>query len=137
MPRINVNKKSFDLVVRATKSFSIYINEFAFAVTFLFRIRNSIRLTYIPKFTMKFIQVVNSRRIRITYIMKQIMGFVQTINSRKISIFYSIKETLKSVTVITQSSPILFISKAIQKLLTTMKTGRLTITYSPTLGQFV
>lgn len=137
MSRINVNKKSFNIVVKATKSFIIYINDFAFAVTFLFRIKNSIRLTYIPKFITKFTQVINSRRIIISYIMKQRLSIIQTINSKRISSTYIIKEILKFTTTIRQSTPIIFVSKGIQKLVTIINQGHLTISYSPTLGQFV
>lgn len=132
------NKISFNLSLIKEKTFGLFVDGFAFATSLFFRIRNTIRITVIPKFTTKMLTTINSRRIRLVFSqVKLITKPVWTLNSRRIRISYTIRENLKAITLIDFSHPMTFVSKGIQKLIVPIKTGILEIDFEPTLGQFV
>ena len=132
----NINRKSFRTKIRATKSFRMYIQDFAFAVTFLFRMREKIRLTFIPSFMVKPSLTINSRRIRLLLSSRLITRMTQTISSRRIRLNFSMKEIQKAATTISAKHPMVFFIRSRQRIMTTINNGKLRVLVSPTIAQF-
>jgi len=125
---INSNKKSFSLLTKVTKTFSIYISNFQTATTLIFRIIQQISISFVMSSIQKLVSVLSVKKIRITIsIVKLIANITQTINSKYIRITYVIREIMKFVTIIGVEVPIEFISKARQKIITILYQGILSI----------
>lgn len=133
---MNTNKKSFKLINRVSHSFRIFVDGFTFAVTFFFRIRERIRITFISKLRTKLTTTINSRRIRLVMQSKLIANVIQTISSRSIRLTSIAQEIKKAVTTIDSDMLIVFISKATQKAVVAMTQGRFRLITSPVLAQF-
>lgn len=132
----NINKKYFRMKIQATKTFRMYIQDFAFAVTFLFRMREKIRLTFSPSFRVKPALTINSRRIRLILSSRLITRMTQTISSRRIRLNFSMKEIQKAVTTVSMNHPMTFFMRSRQRIMTTINNGRLRVLISPTIAQF-
>ena len=131
-----INKKVFRLTNRISKSFKLLVDNYTFAVTFLFRIREKIRLTFVATLAARVSATINSRRIRLTFLSKLITKITQTISSRKIKLTILPREIKKAVTTILFNTRLTISSKAIQKLVVNMAQARLTLVTSPILAQF-
>ena len=64
------------------------------------------------------------------------MSITQTINARRVRIIYVAKERMKAVVTILLKNRITFISKAIQKLVSTIVIKKIQIIATPILAQF-
>ena len=133
---MDTNKKSFDLIVRTKETFNLYLYNFQMAVTFFFRIRDKIRITFVSKLSTKMFSTINVKRIKLIPIAKLKESLSLIINSKKISIAYLVKERLKAVTVIASGVAINYTMRMRQKLVTTLSQGILTISTSPVLAKF-
>ena len=132
----NINKASFNLSIKAKKSFELFIKGFTYAVTLLFNIKFKIPITFISKVSMNALAIINVKRIRLIPIARLRTSVVQIINVRKVSLITVLKQTGKIITIIYIRNPIGFISKARQKITTTLKTGILKITAIPSVAIF-
>lgn len=133
---MNTNKKTLSMKIKSSKAYSIALYGFVFAATLFFRVRTSISVTILPQFITQLVTVLREGKLSIVAVMKQTGKIVTVINSKRISLVISASEIGKLVTDIAYSSPISFVSSAVQKLITTMKTGKLTLAISPTLASF-
>ena len=134
---MNKNEKNFRLVNRISKNFQIIITNFEYAATLLFRINMKIAIGFIPTFAARISSAIRLRRIRIVIsTVKLITKITQTINSRRINIAFAIRERLKAVTSIVMKHPILFVSKARQKIVSIVSEGFLHIAWVMTLATF-
>ena len=133
---MDTNKKSFDLIVRTKETFNLYLYNFQMAVTFFFRIRDKIRITFVSKLSTKMFSVINIKRIKLIPIAKLRESVFLTINSKRVSISYIVRERLKAVTTILSSVTINYVMRLRQRLVTTLYQGILTITFDPILAKF-
>ena len=133
---MDTNKKSFNLIVRTKETFSLYLYNFQMAVTFFFRIRDKIKLTFVSKLSTKMFSTINVKKIRLIPIAKLKESISIIINSKKISINYSIKERLKAVVTILSGVTINYTMRMRQKIVTTISQGILTLNTSPVLAKF-
>lgn len=132
-----VNQKTFNLVNRVSKSFDLLISNFAYVATLLFRIAFKIGITFSPIFALKVIATINLRRIRIIVSQtKLITSITQTINARKVRLIYTMRETLKAVSTISLRLRMTPVSKAIQKVVSSIIIKKVVLTINPTLAQF-
>ena len=133
---MDTNKKSFDLIVRTKETFNLYLYNFRMAVTFFFRIRDKIRITFVSKLSTKMFSTINVKRIKLIPIAKLKESLSLIINSKKISVAYLVKERLQAVTTIVSGVAINYTMRMRQKLVTTLSQGILTISTSPVLAKF-
>lgn len=133
---MNINKKTFTLINRINQSFDIAINNFAFAITFIFHIKPKIAISYIMSLISNAITYINLKTIRISYIPSFIANLTQTINNKTIKIIYSISERMNFVTTINIRNTILFVSNAVQNVITIMHNGKIHIIANPTIAVF-
>lgn len=132
-----VNQKTFNLVNRVSKSFDLLINNFAYAATLLFRVAFKIGMVLSPTFALKFITTINLRRIKIIVSQtKLITSITQTINARRIKFVFTMKERLKAISTISLRLRMTPVSKAIQKVISTITIKKITISAIPVLAQF-
>lgn len=132
-----VNQKTFNLVNRVSKSFDLLINNFAYAATLLFRVAFKIGIVLSPTFALKFITTINLRRIKIIVSQtKLITSITQTINARRIKFVFTMKERLKAISTISLRLRMTPVSKAIQKVISTITIKKITINAIPVLAQF-
>lgn len=132
-----INKKTFSLINRVSKSFDLIVDNFAYAATLLFRIAFRITMTFSPKFILGFVTSINLRRIRL--IISQVklrVSITQTINARRVRILYNIRERLKAVSTILMRVRVGFSSKAIQKAFSSIIVKKVVLILDPTLAQF-
>ncbi len=133
----NKNEKSFKLINKVSQSFNLIIANFDFVSTLLTIIRLRLRLTFVYTSVMKFVTTINLKRVRLIISqVKLIQSITQTINVKRIRLIMSSKAIMKAISTFSLRLRIGFISSAIQKLTTTMKTGILRITLDPTIAQF-
>lgn len=131
------NKKSFNIVSVSSKTFSFILDSFDYAVTFLFRINNKIRITFNSSVIVKFTQTINLKKIRILISqVKLIVKPTQTINLKKISISAIGKLIGQIVSTINIKLPILFVSKAIQKVISIITLKKIKFTFTAILATF-
>ncbi len=132
-----VNQKTFKLINRISKSFDLIIDNFAYAATLLFRVAFKIGMVLSPTFALRFVTTINLRKIRIIVSQtKLITSITQTINARRVKFVFTIKERLKAVSTISLRLRMTPISKAIQKVISTITIKKITITAVPILAQF-
>ena len=133
---MDTNKKSFDLIVRTKETFNIYLYNFQMAVTFFFRIRDTINITFIPKMSTKIFSTLTIKKVKIISSTKLIESVLYTLNLKRISLVCSIKERLKAIVTFTSMVAIDFSMRMRQKLVTTIYQGLLGISFEPILAKF-
>jgi hypothetical protein len=133
---MDANKKSFDLIVRAKETFDLYIYNFQMAVTFFFRIRDKIRLSFIASLITKMITTLSIKKVRLQFSMKLKESVSLILNSKRINISYIFKERLKALVTIVSGATMILNMKLRQKLSTTLHQGILTLSISPILAKF-
>lgn len=132
-----VNKKTFNVINRISKSFSMIISHFAFATTLLFRVRFTIRQIITPTFAVKASSIINLRKVKLVISqVKLITKITQTINLRKIKLNMTMKEIGKLVITMYGRVRIGFVSKAIQKASSSIIIKKVQILATPILATF-
>lgn len=132
---MDTNKKSFDLIVRTKETFDLYIHNFQMAVTFFFRIRDTIRLTIVSKLSTKLFSNISIKKIRIISTTKLIESLSPILNIKKVSFLYTIKERLQAFSTIYSGVTIEFSMRMRQKLATTLNQGILSMSLNPLLAK--
>jgi len=137
MSSIITNEKTFTLINRVSKTFSLGIKNFAYAATLLFRIRDRIRLTFSPVFAVGLFSTISLRRVRLLFSqMKLITKITQTISLRRIRITYIFRQKMASFVTIFSRIRMTIISSARQKLVSSIIIKKITLAITPTLAQF-
>jgi hypothetical protein len=132
----NINKKSFVLVNRVSQKFSIMLSGFIYAVTFIFRIRPIINLSFIVTSLSKITQTINVKKIAIVISKtKLIANTVQTLNAKKISVIATMKELGKISIIMTSYSPIIAALRGDIKSYSSISNG-LELAFSPIYAKF-
>jgi len=132
-----VNQKTFNLTNRISKSFDMVIDNFAYVATLLMNILFKLRIVFSPTFAIAFLTNINIRKVKL--IISQVklrVSITQTINARRVRIIYVARERIKAVVTILLRNRITFISKAIQKLVSTIVIKKIQIIATPILAQF-
>jgi len=133
----NINKKTFDVIVRTVKEFNVFLYGFAFATTLLFHIRNSIVIGYITQLITKWTVTFNLKRIRLIISKTSlIQKITQGISARTIKMTIAMRQRINLIAAVTQKHPILFSSKLRQKVFTTISNGVLSLVTSPVVASF-
>lgn len=130
------NKKSFDLRVVYSKTFPLILSTFDYAVTFLFRIRNKISITFVSQLINKFVQTINLKRIRIIASGKLIGKQTQTINLKRIKMIISTKLIGRIVSIIRLKKIITFVSTARQKIVSSIIIKKIKFGFTAILATF-
>lgn len=131
------NKKSFNIVSVSSKAFSFILDSFDYAVTFLFRINNKIRISFIGSAIVKFTQIINLKRIRIIISqVKLIVKPTQIFNLKKIKILISSKLIGKISSILHIKNTILFISKARQRIISSIILKKISFVFTAILATF-
>ena len=134
---MNKNEKNFRLVNKISQNFQIIIANFEYAATLLFNINMKIAIGFMPTFIGKMVTAMRLRRIRIVIsTVKLITKMTQAISSRRINIAFVVRERMKAVTSIVLRHPMVFISKARQKIVSIIGEGFLHIVWDMTLATF-
>ena len=131
------NKKSFNLTSVSSKTFSLILSSFDYAVTFLFRIRNKIQITFIASLINKLTQTINLKKIRIIISqVKLIVKPIQIFNLKKIKLVAVSKLIGKIISTINIKNTIVFISKAGQKIISLIILKKIKFTFTAILATF-
>jgi len=131
------NKKSFNLTSVSSKTFSLILSSFDYAVTFLFRINNKIKITFVASLINKFTQTINLKKIKILISqVKLIVKPTQTVNLKKIKLLALSKLIGKIVSVININNVIIFISSARQKIISSIILKKIKFTFTAILATF-
>lgn len=132
-----VNQKTFKLINRISKSFDLIISNFAYAATLLFRIAFKITFSLSPKFILGAFSTINLRRIRVIISqVKLITSISQTFNARRIRLIMTMKERLKAIVAIYGRVRLTIISRATQKIFSSIIIRKISILSNPVLAQF-
>lgn len=131
------NKKSFNLKSVSSKTFNLILSSFDYAVTFLFRINNKIKIIFVASLINKITQTINLKKIRILISqVKLIVKPTQNINLKKIKFTVLSKLIGKVVSVIKIKNIITFISSARQKIISSIILKKIKFTFMPILATF-
>lgn len=130
------NKKSFDLRVVYSKTFPLILSTFDYAVTFLFRIRNKISITFVSQLISNFITIINLKRIRILASGKLIGKQTQTINLKRVRLVISTKAIGKILSTIRIKKLMTFVSTARQKVLSSIVIKKIKFGFTAILATF-
>jgi hypothetical protein len=91
-----MNQKNFSIINRISKSLSLYITDFPYVITLLFRISDRMVLTFTPIVAMIFSSTIIIKRVRLTISsVKFTEKPVATIKGGIVRLAYTIKESLK------------------------------------------
>jgi hypothetical protein len=133
-----VNKKSFNLTNRITKSFGLIISNFAVADTIFFKIRDRVRITFVSSIISQITAVsINVKKVSLVISqMKLTSKLTQTLDLKRISVVYSIKERMGAVVAFSLRFPMVIISKAQQKAITSLTIKKIQVLISPILATF-
>jgi hypothetical protein len=100
---MNVNTKSYNLVRILGKSFSLAINGFATALTFIFNNIFGLALTFVASLFMMSDSDINVKKVSLVFQNPNLTEKItQTINAKKVALLLSIRESLKAIVTITQ-----------------------------------
>jgi len=131
------NKKSFNLTSVSSKTFNLILSSFDYAVTFLFRIRNKIQITFIASLINKVTQTINLKKIKILISqVKLIVKPTQTINLKKIKFTAISKLIGKIISIIRIKNVITFISTARQRIVSSIILKKIKIGFTAILATF-
>jgi len=131
------NKKSFNLTSVSSKTFNLILSSFDYAVTFLFRINNKIKITFVASLINKFTQTINLKKIRILISqVKLIVKPTQTVNLKTIRLVAISKLIGKIVSVIRIKNVITFVSTAKQKIVSSIILKKIKFTFTAILATF-
>ena len=134
---MNKNEKNFRLVNKISQNFQIIIANFEYAATLLFNINMKIAIGFMPTFIAKMVIAMRLRRIRIVIsTVKLITKMTQAISLRRVRLSFSIREQMKAVTAIVIKHPMLFVSKARQKIVSAINEGFLHVAWDMTVATF-
>lgn len=129
---MNKNEKTFRLVNKTNQSFSIIIAGFEYAATLLANIRIKSRIITTMSLFVKGYSAITIKKVRVLISqVKLIVKIVQTINGRTIKLLTTFRQRMKAVVIVYLRNPILFVSKARQKIVSIINEGRLSVTTSP------
>jgi hypothetical protein len=132
---MEINKKTFRLSNKISKSFSMAINNFQMVVTFLFRIRPKIRLGFALRLRTKLVTLLSIKKVRLSAITSLIQNIVQTVSIKKIKLSYVIRERLSSFPTIDVSQNIFYSFSQRQKVSGTISAGILSLVIDPILAK--
>ena len=131
------NKKSFNLTSVSSKTYNLILSSFDYAVTFLFRINNKIKITFVANLINKFTQTINLKKIKILISqVKLIVKPTQTVNLKTIKLVAISKLIGKIVSVIKIKNVITFISTARQKIVSSIILKKIKFTFTAILATF-
>lgn len=131
------NKKSFNLISVSSKTFGLILSSFDYAVTFLFRINNKIKITFVSSLINKITQTVNLKKIRILISqVKLIVKPTQNINLKKIKFTALSKLIGKIISIIEIKNVITFISSARQRIISSIILKKIKFTFTAILATF-
>ena len=131
------NKKSFNLTSVSSKTFNLILSSFDYAVTFLFRINNKIKITFVANLINKFTQTINLKKIKILISqVKLIVKPTKTVNLKTIKLVAISKLIGKIVSVIKIKNVITFISTARQKIVSSIILKKIKFTFTAILATF-
>lgn len=131
------NKKSFNLTSVSSNTFKLILTSFDYAITFLFRIRNKIQITFIASIINKMTQTINLKKIRIIISqVKLIVSPTQIFNLKKIKILAVSKLIGKLVSTIRIKNTIVFVSKATQKTISSIILKKVKFGFTAILATF-
>jgi hypothetical protein len=132
------NKKSFTMNSVTVKAFSFILNSFDSAVTFLFRIKQKIPITFISSAKVGAVTNITLKKIKITITnIKLIFKLIQPLNIKKIKITIIPKEIGKIVQALSIKKVVItLISKATQKLISGVILKKIKLGFVGTYGTF-
>lgn len=133
---MNVNIKAITMKLKSSQAYSIALSGFVFAATLFFRIRNTIRVTILPQFVTQMFTTIREGKLNLTIAVKQVGQLVTIIESKRVTLIATASEIGQLITDISFLHPITIVSSAIQKLISTMNTGKLSLLVTPTLASF-
>ncbi len=131
------NKKSFSITSVSSKTFSLILSSFDYAVTFLFRINNKIKITFVASLINKITQTINLKKIRILISqVKLIVKPTQVVNLKKIRLSIILRLVGKIISTIRIKNVITFISSARQKVISSIVLKKIKFTFTAILATF-
>lgn len=136
MSNLPVNKKSFSLTSRVSKSFQIAIHGFQFATSLFMNVGFRLVIGFVSSAVAKIVTNIRLRKVRIAFVSKVTVKPTQLFNLRRVRLTFVSKALLKSVITIYGRVRLLMISSARQKLVTSIVIKKVVLTISPTLAQF-
>lgn len=132
-----VNEKTFKLVNRISKSFSLYLSNFAPAATLLFKLKYKISVLISPRFIMKMATIINLRKVKISYgTAKLISSVIQSLSLKKIKIDFFISEQVYNFLSIDQKTILSIVSKAVQKVSSSIVIKKIKLTIDVVVASF-
>lgn len=132
-----LNKSTFNIVKRAKTTFTVAVDGFRSATTLIFRIRDRIRIAFVATLASQLYATILIKKVRLVISQAKLrVSITQTINLKRVSISYVFKQQMKFVSTIYGRLPIVAISKARQKIVSTIKNGILSVVAEPTLATF-
>ena len=136
MANLPVNTKSFNLANIASKAFNVVVSGFQFVTSLFFRVRSTIAIDFVF-LSIASASVINRiRRVKLTTTTKLIGSQIQSINLRKIKLLAVMTTKGSDAMTFFLRLPVLYVSSAIQKLVSSVKAGIHNLDISPTIAVF-
>jgi hypothetical protein len=130
------NSKVFSLKNKISSTFSLSISQFAYAATFLFRIRDRIRLVFSASLVLGALSNIHLRRVRILTQVKLLAYAVQQIRLRRVRLTILPKEILKGVSnILFRHSMVVVLSSRVRAI-SNILLRRVRLSISPVIAQF-
>lgn len=132
------NTKSFNLTNVASKSFTLILKAFDYALTFLFRIKQKIQITFVSHASMKAISNIVIKKIKMTISSVKFLAYnLLALNLKPVRIVSTIREIGKIASAINIGTIHQeFVSHARQKIVSNIIIKKIKILWVATLGTF-
>jgi hypothetical protein len=128
--------KFFKLTSVNSKSFNLIVEAFDFAITLLFRIINHINITFVSSAIVSSFSTITLKKIKLVSATKLIGKIVSTINLKRIRLNIVAREIGKIIAIINIRNRIGFVSKAVQKSISTIILKKIKFTFTAILATF-
>lgn len=130
------NSKSFNLTVIARKSFDLIIDNFDFAFTLLFRLREHIRVEFLSTAIANATQSLRVKRVKIVSLMKMIFKNYPVITVKKIKMVLNMRLAILFDMLLNEHISLSMISTIGQRLVLPLSIKKVRISADPTLAEF-
>lgn len=131
-----INQKTFNVINKISSTFDLFIANFAYATTLLFRIRFKIKLIPISSAKIKFTLPLVIKKIKLTTITSLISSLVQTIKTGILRFTYTLSAVISFTLIVTNKLSITAYLKGIQKVVTGIIIKKIQIITDPIIATF-
>ncbi len=133
-----INQKSYSLITRISKTFSVYLSNFPIISTLLAKIKHGVRMQFTVFASQRLASNVSSKRIRLLISSVKLgQTILANIRQGKSAIYYTLSQTTNGASLIAEKTIKLYLTSRLwQKVYSLTKIKGIRLSLSPIYGSF-